>query len=94
MSPGGVPLLRFPPRTSIVFAQFSFAALPRPGAPLTVSWYRPGGKLAGLPRRKPASSPVVAFVGGRNGAPLPRGAWQCVLRAGKVVVKRLRFRVG
>ena len=91
---GGAPLTRFPRRTSVVFAHFSFAALPRPGFPLSVAWYRPGGRLAGPRRPKTASALVTAFVRGRKGAQLPRGVWQCVLRAGPVVVKRLRFRVG
>jgi hypothetical protein len=91
---GAAPVTRFPARTSVVFAHFSFAALPRPGLPLSVAWYRPGGKLAGPRRGKRASALVVAFVGGRKGAPLPRGVWQCVIRAGPIVVKRLRFRVG
>ncbi len=91
---GAAPVTRFPRRTSVVFAHFSFAALPRPGLPLSVSWYRPGGKLAGPRRRKATSALVVAFVGGRKGAPLPRGLWQSVIRAGPIVVKRLRFRVG
>jgi dipeptidyl aminopeptidase/acylaminoacyl peptidase len=92
--PGGVPLNRFPNGTAIVFAHFSFAAMPRPGRVLTVSWYRPGGKLAGPQRRKAASRLIVAYVGGRNGAPLPRGVWHTVLRAGPTVVKRVSFRVG
>jgi hypothetical protein len=93
-SRGAAPLTRFPRGTSVVFAHFSFAALPRPGLPLSVAWYRPGGRLAGPRRRKAANALVVAFVGGRKGAPLPRGAWQCVIQAGPIVVKRLRFRVG
>jgi hypothetical protein len=93
-SRGGAPLTRFPRTTSVVFAHFAFAALPRPALPLSVSWYRPGGKLAGPRRGKRASALVTAFVGGRKGAPLPRGVWQSVIRAGPIVVKRLRFRVG
>jgi WD40-like Beta Propeller Repeat len=92
--PGGVPLKRFPPRTAVVFAQFRFFSLPSRGRAVTVSWYRPGGKLAGPRRRKPPSRLVVAYVGGRNGAPLPAGTWRTEIRAGPTVVKRLSFRVG
>jgi Tol biopolymer transport system component len=92
--PGGVPLTRFPRGTPIVFAHFSLAAMPRRGRVLTVSWYRPGGKLAGPKRRKAASRLVVAYVGGRNGAPLPTGRWRAVLRAGPTIVKQLSFRIG
>jgi Tol biopolymer transport system component len=92
-SPGGIPLRRFPFGTTVVFAQFRFAALPRPGAVLSVSWSRPGGRLAGPPRRKRAADLVVAFVRSRGNAPLPRGPWKCVIRAGPTVVKRLAFRI-
>ena len=93
-NPGGVPVRRFPPRTQTVFAQFHFAARPRAGLVITVSWYKPGGRRAGPPVRKPASSLVVSYVSGLRGKSLPRGTWQSVLRAGRTVVKRLSFRVG
>jgi Tol biopolymer transport system component len=93
-NPGGVPVRRFPPRTSTVFAQFRFAARPRPGLVLTVSWYKPNGRLAAPPVRKPVSTLVVSYVSSRQGQALPRGAWRSVLRAGRTVVKRLSFRVG
>jgi dipeptidyl aminopeptidase/acylaminoacyl peptidase len=93
-NPGGVPVLRFPPQTTTVFAQFRFAALPHAGRVVTVSWYKPDGRRAGPPVRKPPASLVVSFVSGRADQALPRGTWQSVLRAGRTVVKRLRFRVG
>jgi len=92
--PGGLPLTRFAPGTSVVFAHFRFAALPARSRRVTVSWYRPGGRPAGPARGKPTSRVVVAFVGSRNGGPLPRGTWHAVLRAGGTVVKRITFRVG
>ncbi|HEX6700932.1 MAG TPA: hypothetical protein VF101_09405, partial [Gaiellaceae bacterium] len=93
-NPGGVPVRRFPPRTQTVFAQFRFVARPASGLVLTVSWYKPNGRRAGPPVRKPVSSLVVSYVASRQGQALPRGTWHCVLRAGRTVVKRLAFRVG
>jgi dipeptidyl aminopeptidase/acylaminoacyl peptidase len=93
-NPGGVPVRRFPPRTQTVFAQFRFAARPRSGLVLTVSWYKPNGRLAGPPVRKPVNALVVSYVSSRRGGALPRGSWRSVLRAGRTVVKRLSFRVG
>jgi Tol biopolymer transport system component len=90
---GGSPRRRLPPGTSLAFAHFRFAALPRPGRAVTVSWFRPGGRPAGPPVRKARSSLVVSFVETATGAPLPAGQWRAELRAGKTVVKRLSFRV-
>jgi Tol biopolymer transport system component len=90
---GGPPLRRLPPRTSLAFAHFRFAALPRPGPAVTVSWFRPGGRPAGPPVRKGRSALVVSFVETATGAPLPAGQWRAELRTGKTVVKRLSFRV-
>jgi Tol biopolymer transport system component len=90
---GGPPLRRLPPRTSLAFAHFRLAALPRPGRALSVWWYRPGGRRAGPPVRKARAALVVSFVETTTGAPLPAGEWRAELRAGKTIVKRLSFRV-
>ena len=90
---GGVPLSRFPTSTTIVFAQFQFAALPGRGHGLVATFYPPPG-YATKPQPKLASPLVVTYVGTKNGVPLPAGAYSCVLRAGGTVVKRVAFRVG
>ena len=89
---GGPTVERFPSTTSRVWAHFQMAALPRPGRVLTAAWYGPGYALK--PKPKPKSALVIAFVNVKNGVPLPRGVWTCVLRAGPTVVKRVSFRVG
>jgi Tol biopolymer transport system component len=92
-SAGGLPVRRFPPTTAIAWANFQFVDLPYRGRKITIAWYY-GAKsdlvgVASLPRK-----PLVAsWVGTTNGAPLRRGTREAVLRAGKTVVKRLRFRI-
>jgi Tol biopolymer transport system component len=93
-SKGGEPIVRFPPATPKAWANFLFAELPRRGRSITISWYY-GAKseLIGVvttPRRPTVGS----WVGTQGGEPLRRGSREAVLRAGKTVVKRLRFRVG
>jgi Tol biopolymer transport system component len=92
-SKGGEPIVRFPPATAKAWANFQFAALPRRGS-ITISWYygpksEPIGVVT-MPRRPT----VASWVGTVRGDPLRRGSREAVLRAGKTVVKRLRFRVG
>jgi Tol biopolymer transport system component len=88
---GGPPLERVPASNSIAFAHFRFTALPRPGRTLVSRWYV-NGRAAGKPVPKPRRSLVIAWAE-VEGAPLPRGRYSCVLRAGTTVVKRLSFRV-
>jgi Tol biopolymer transport system component len=90
---GGPPLARMPSTTSIAFAQFRFAALPKRGHGLVAHWFGPGYPDL-KPRPKPSTPLVITFVNTRNGAPLPNGVWRCVLRAGPTVVKRVAFRIG
>jgi Tol biopolymer transport system component len=89
----GPPLAHLPPGSSIAWAQFRFAALPKPGRTIVVSWRGPAHTVV-RPVRKPRAALVVGWIGQANGPSLPRGRWQAVLTAGKTVVKRLAFRVG
>ena len=91
---GGAPLTHLPPTTSIAFAHFRLAALPKPDRVLTVSWYGPDGKPVGSPVRRPRSALVISWVGTTNAVPLRNGVRRAVLRAGRTVVKRLTFRIG
>jgi Tol biopolymer transport system component len=86
----GPPLTRLPHGSSIAWAQFRFAALPRAGRKIVVSWR---GPARARPRQKPRASLVVAFLGRTSGPPLPRGTWSAKLTAGGKVVKRITFRV-
>ncbi|PWU21485.1 MAG: hypothetical protein C5B48_11260 [Candidatus Rokuibacteriota bacterium] len=88
---GGVPAKRFPRRTSIVWAQFRFVALPRQSV-VRVSWYGPKRIVRSVGKR--ASRIVVSYLGTELGPPLPAGSWRCVVRASGRVVKRVAFRIG
>jgi hypothetical protein len=90
---GGLPAVRFPRSTWLVASHFRFSALPRPGRAVVVSWYDPSGTLARA-IRKPRAQSIAAFLATRDHSPMPPGAWQVVLRAGPVVVKRVRYRIG
>jgi hypothetical protein len=90
---GGLPVTRFPRGTSLVAAYFRFATLPRPSRPVTVSWYDASGDLA-RSIRKPRDASIVAALQTRDRSPMPPGAWQVVIRAGKTVVSRVRYRIG
>jgi len=87
---GGRPLEILPPSPD-AFAQFRFAVLPRAGRTLVAQWYW-RGKPVGQPRRRQRAPLVIAnlFV---EDALLPRGPYECVLRAGGTVVGRVSFRV-
>jgi len=90
---GGGAVTRLPATATIVYANFRLVAKPNPSLPLTLACYQPNGQPAGKPAPKPATGIVVGGVRESSGA-LPRGVWQCILRAGPTAVKRLRFRVG
>jgi hypothetical protein len=74
-----------------VWAHFVFAAQPKLG-PLTVRWYAPGGRPFGPLVGKPNVRVVESFV--RFAPGLRHGVWRSVLRAGGVVVKSVRIRIG
>jgi Tol biopolymer transport system component len=91
---GGGAIAHLPATTSVVYANFRLVARPNASLTLTLGCIQPGGRPAGSPTRKPATAVVVGGVRTRAGTPLPRGRWQCVLRAGPAVVKRLVFTIG
>jgi WD40 repeat protein len=90
---GGLPVQRFPRRTSLVAAHFRYAALPRPGRVVTVAWYDPSGRRV-RSIRKPRAASVVSALATRGGTPMPAGDWQVRIQAGTTVVKRVRYRIG
>jgi hypothetical protein len=90
---GGLPAVRFPRSTWLVAAHFRFAAVPRPGRIVTVSFYDPNGALA-RSIRKPRAVTVDAFLATRDHSPMPPGAWQAVLTASGAVVTKTRYRIG
>jgi len=91
---GGPSMERVPATHGIVWAHFRFAALPRAGRVLTTQWYVNGKPPPSRPKVKRPRGLVIAFAEpGVEGDPLPRGRYECVLRAGNVVVKRVSVRV-
>ena len=91
---GGPPMERIPATNAIVWAHFRFAALPRGGRVLATQWYVNGRPPRSPPKRKPPRALVIAYAEpGVEGEPLPRGRYECVLRAGRIVVKRVSVRV-
>jgi hypothetical protein len=85
-----------PPATSVpygptqIWAHYLFAAQPQAGRKLTVTWYRPDGRLIGtIP--KPNRPVVWSWL--RSNYPIPRGIWRAELHAGGRLVKVLGVRV-
>ena len=92
----GPPLERVPSTSPLVWAHFQLAAFPQRGRPLATTWLVNGKRPPGVaPKLKARRSPVIAWLGPPppQGRAFPRGVYTCVLTAGKVVVKRLSFRV-
>jgi dipeptidyl aminopeptidase/acylaminoacyl peptidase len=87
---GGRSLARITGR-SIIFAHFRFAARPKPGKRLTVSWYSPGARRPVAVDRKGRTSVVIAFIKGPRS--LPTGRWRAELRYGGKLVATARVRV-
>jgi len=71
--------------------RFTFAARPKLGLPVTISWLRPDGKPFGSPVEKVGTALVAAFV--RAPSSLPKGTWRAVLKAGGKVVKTVSAQV-
>ena len=71
--------------------RFTFAARPKLGLPVTISWLGPDGKPFGLPVEKAGTALVAAFV--RAPSSLPKGTWRAVLKAGGKVVKTVSAQV-
>ncbi len=89
---GGRPLARITTHPSIIFAQYTFASLPRGKKRLTVRWFAPGVRRAVAVDRKPVRRQVLAFIKSRG--PLPSGSWRAELRYGGTLVATARTRVG
>ncbi|HET7743143.1 MAG TPA: DUF5050 domain-containing protein [Gaiellaceae bacterium] len=87
----GPPLRRFPSTTTRVWSEFRFASLPRKRAVITASWY---GPFTTKTFREQRSRLVISYLNTTNGVPLYRGAWKCMLRVGRTVVKQVAFRIG
>jgi hypothetical protein len=79
-----------PPSLTQFWAHFVFAAQPRAGSKVTVTWYFPDGKQIGTVPK--ANRPeVTSFL--RSNFPIPVGTWRAELRAGGRVVQVLGVRV-
>ena len=85
---GGRPLRRITTRPSIIFAQYTFATLPRGHKKLTVRWFSPGARSAVAVDRKPVKRQVIAFI--KSSGPLPTGTWRAELRYGGTLVATAR----
>lgn len=84
----GRPLRRITTRPSIIFAQYTFATLPRGHKKLTVRWFSPGARAPVAVDRKPVKRQVIAFI--KSSGPLPTGAWRAELRYGGTLVATAR----
>jgi sugar lactone lactonase YvrE len=89
---GGRVLTRIRERRTIIFAHFAFAARPKKGQRLTVSWFPPGARRPVAVDRKAIRSTVIAFIS--SGSPLARGRWRAELRYGGKPVATARVRLG
>lgn len=87
----GGPTLRFPSKTTEVWANFRFATQPLSRLPVTVTWYFPNGRKIGTVV-KPNQPEVDS--GARFAPGLPNGLWVAELRAGGKISKRLSVRIG
>lgn len=89
-TPGGAAAAQIPAGATALYASIALTARPRAGRAITFSWYGPDGALVGQPVAKEPAAQIDGFVRIVN-APsgLPSGRWQCVVRAGSVVIARL-----
>ena len=74
------------------YANFVFQNQPVRGAPITVRWYWPSGKLLGTIKKSNRPT-IYSFIGEPTGNTLPVGKWVAELRAGNKIVQRLLVRV-
>jgi hypothetical protein len=73
-----------------VFAHFIFQSQPSARTAVSVAWYAPGGKLAGIV--KESNKPeILSWV--KAQAALPKGSWRVDLRVGSTVVKSVQIQV-
>jgi hypothetical protein len=85
-SPTGGPRASVPAGAKAAFVHFLFQTMPTAKEPLSVAWYRPGGKLLGV-ATKPSAPVVTSSISSK--APLPAGTWRVDLRDGNTVVKSI-----
>jgi hypothetical protein len=89
-TPGGRPRVSIPRGPSLLFAAFRFAALPRRGQPVVVTWYQSGDRVARAIKQRGRS--VVSFLG-KVGQPLGPGRYRAELTAGGKLVAVARTRI-
>jgi hypothetical protein len=89
-SAAGGPASNIPATMKSAFVHFTFQSLPTGKQPITVAWYRPGGKLLGIANKSTAPTVESQIT---SKAPLPKGLWRIDLRAGSTVVKSVNINV-
>jgi hypothetical protein len=72
------------------YVHFVFQSQPSAKTPITVAWYAPGGKLAGVVNESNRPD-ILSWVKGHTA--LPKGLWRVDLRAGSAVVKSVSIQV-
>jgi Divergent InlB B-repeat domain len=82
----GGPSPTIPASKGSAFVHFVFQTQPVGKQPITVAWYRPGGKLLGVATKSNAPE-VTSSISSKT--PLPAGTWRVELRAGSKVVKSI-----
>lgn len=88
----GAPATRLPGKRPVVWAMFTFAALPTKGA-IRVEWIDQNGKRHPGSVR-PRRLAVSATYRDPGGGDLASGRYQAILMVGKTELWRLRFRLG
>jgi hypothetical protein len=93
---GGKARATAPFGTRLLIANFTFAALPARGEPITVGWLYVGRPRyqdkAVPPKRKTRARRIVAFLDS-EAAKHPPGLYRAELRAGHTLVATARIRV-
>jgi hypothetical protein len=89
--PGDAITRKVPRKTSLIWAHFRFAVRPKL-QPLVVTWYRKGRVFGSIemPLRR---GRVESGLKMPSNAPLPKGVWRVVLRAGGIPVGELRIKL-
>jgi hypothetical protein len=73
-----------------LWARFHFAVRPASGQRITITWFPPGSRV-GQRVERPGQAVVESFV--RSTAPLAKGRWRSILRAGATIVAQVAIRV-
>ena len=90
---GGRPATSLTGAQSELWASFSFAARPRAGLPITISWLGPDGKLAAPPAELASGPNVGSFIRVDAAGGFQKGTWKVVLAAGTKVVKTVSISI-